>query len=132
MIGPHEGKELELMLAGQKALAVFHDAYVGQPIPEDIIPEQTFAPYVAQGKIRRFSEDIQIQKDKSIVRCVCFTLPREEWRAEFFLWLKREIYSGRIAHDSSHEFIIGSLLGYSADDITHFLDHKKNYLRIQN
>jgi hypothetical protein len=39
MIGPHEGKELELMLAGKKHLAAFGD----------IIPEKKFPPYVENG-----------------------------------------------------------------------------------
>ncbi len=45
MIGPHEGEELELMLAGKKHLAIFHDAIPEDGyISEDIIPEQALAP----------------------------------------------------------------------------------------
>lgn len=38
-IGPHEGRELELMLTGK--------------IPEEIIPESAFAPYVNSKKLNR-------------------------------------------------------------------------------
>ncbi len=123
MIGPHEGKELELMLAGEKALAVFHDAVLpGQAIPEEIIPERAFAPYVAEGRIKRLAADIRSAKDDGVIRCVCFTLPGVEWRAEFLLWLKRETLSGRLSCDFSHDRIIGLLLGYSEQDVTDFLN----------
>ncbi|HMA16509.1 MAG TPA: hypothetical protein VKP12_17100, partial [Kiloniellaceae bacterium] len=48
-IGPHEGRELELMLAGTKPLAMFGDA-VGSA---QEVPEDDFAPYVAEGRIVR-------------------------------------------------------------------------------
>jgi hypothetical protein len=58
MIGPHQGKELELMLAGKKHLAVFCEAVVeGVEISEEIIPENAFSPYVTNGQIERFSQD---------------------------------------------------------------------------
>jgi hypothetical protein len=122
MIGPHEGKELELMLAGKKPLAAFYDELpTDGKISEEIIPEKAFHPYVLNGIIKRLSEDVTLFKDKSIVRVVCFCLPDEEWRARFLLWLKRETYSGRISHDSSHEYIIGGLLGYETADIEDFV-----------
>ncbi len=125
MIGPHEGRELELMLAGRKALAVFHDVLPsGGNIPEEIIPEQAFAPYVASGTFRRFAEEIISPKGDRI-RHVCFTLPGHEWRAEFFLWLHREIYAGRIRYEPAHEHIIGGLLGYEKADGEEFLNIKQ-------
>ncbi len=39
-LGPHEGKELELMLAGEKPLALYFSFY---PIPAE------FEPYLASG-----------------------------------------------------------------------------------
>ncbi|HNQ91996.1 MAG TPA: hypothetical protein PKI93_03585 [Alphaproteobacteria bacterium] len=54
MIGPHEGKELELMLASKKHLAIFHDiAPKNGTIAEKIIPDRAFAPHVQAGQIIR-------------------------------------------------------------------------------
>ena len=130
MIGPHEGRELELMLAGKKPLAVFHDVVVpGQEIHEDIIPEQIFAPYIGQGKIERIAEDIYSLRLGCTVRHVCFVLPGQKWRAEFFLWYCRHLLSDQIKYGDDQEYIIGGLLGYAADDIAEFIEHKNNIKR---
>jgi hypothetical protein len=122
MIGPHEGKELELMLAGEKPLAAFGDIIPPDgEISEEIIPEQKFAPYVKAGAIKRFAADISYKNSKEMVRVICFTLPGEEWRAQFMIWYKAAFYSDRIPYDPSQEYIIGELLGYSTEDIAHFI-----------
>jgi hypothetical protein len=120
MIGPHQGKELELMLAGEKAFAFFHDVVPASGhISEEIIPEKAFAPYVQKGTIKRFSEEFK--SNEHIVRYVCFTLPGQEWRAQFFLWYKDELMSGCMVFDPSHEYIIGNLLGYHKADIEEYI-----------
>src|SRR3546814_12082269 len=48
-VGPHEGRELELMLAGGKPLAMFGDG-VGSTHE---FPEIDFAPFVAEGTFVR-------------------------------------------------------------------------------
>lgn len=123
MIGPHEGKELELMLAGEKKLAVFHDALPpdGAEIPEEIIPEKAFAPYVAEGAMTRIAEDIRAQKTGDTIRYVCFTLPGEEWRARTFLWMRRQTFSGRRPADKTDDIFTGRLLGYDESDIEKFI-----------
>ena len=45
-VGPHEGKELDLMLAGTKPLALFSDAVEGA----SSFPEADFVPHVAAGR----------------------------------------------------------------------------------
>jgi len=123
MIGPHEGKELELMLAGEKKLAVFSD-YVPDEgeIDERIIPEETFSPHVKTGQIVRVSRDIPVKvRDGALVRVVCFALPEEEWRAHFYLWLKDQVYRQLMPHHSSYDALIGTLLGYDQKDIDDFL-----------
>lgn len=124
MIGPHEGKELGLMLAGEKRLAFFHDAVInGQDIPEEIIPENAFAPHVRSGEIIRLAADIPSHKG-DLIRYVCFTLPDEEWRAHFLLWLKTETHAGRLEHAPAHDEMIGKLLGYADQDVDEFLRNK--------
>src|SRR5690606_30318844 len=87
MIGPHQGRELELMLAGQKHLALFYDTLT-EPFEnnEEIIPEAAFASYVASGAIRRFQKDIPHPKRNTLARYVCFTTPGNEWRAHAFFY----------------------------------------------
>ena len=52
-IGPHEGQELELLLKGTKKAAYFSD-FLGDDgtIPEEIIPEKAFAPFIKSKKIK--------------------------------------------------------------------------------
>jgi hypothetical protein len=111
MIGPHQGRELELMLEGKKRLAVFCEAVIeGKEIPEEIIPEKAFAPYIATGLIKRFSQDFISSKIPFPGRYVCFTPNGHEWRAQAFLWLKQESISGHIPFDETYERFVGRLL----------------------
>lgn len=114
-IGPHEGRELELMLAGKKPCAFFHDALPenGQ-ISEQIILERAFAPYVAGGKFLRFSKETS--KNNQLIRYVCFTLPAEAWRADAIFWLREY-------NDDAADRMIGRLLGYTEEQIDAFLEH---------
>lgn len=119
MIGPHEGKELDLMLAGKKHLAVFY---------EDNIPEDTFSSHVNNGSLLRFEETF-VTPEGGTIRYVCFTTPGEAWRANAFFWSKREIFSGERPFDDAYEYFIGRLLGYEESDIVHFLTHQANSRR---
>ena len=128
MIGPHQGKELELMLAGEKSLAVFHDqVFAPDPqISEDIIPEAAFAPYVQKGEITRYAEDVYFDIRQANIRYVCFTLRGQEWRAKFYLWYINGLASGSILPSPEHEKIIGALFDYSNDDINDFIKKISN------
>jgi hypothetical protein len=48
----HTGRELDLMAAGKKPLAMFY-AEVGELPDEELIPEKRFAPYVEAGAFVR-------------------------------------------------------------------------------
>lgn len=126
MTGPHQGKELELMLAGEKNLAIFYEALIeGQEIPEEIIPEKTFAPYVEKNIVTRFSRDFISAKSPIPIHFVCFTTCGNEWRAEAFFWTKEQCFSGKRPFDDAYEFFVGRLLDYTEEDILHYLDHSK-------
>lgn len=128
MIGPHQGKELQLMLDGQKHLAAFHDIVKdGYKPSEQVIPEQAFAPYIAKGKIKRFTKIFAPAKLPTPIQYVCFTLPDDEWRAEAFFWMHEECNSGRRPYDDAYEYFIGRLLDYSEEDILHFIEHQKSF-----
>ncbi|MBC8267496.1 MAG: hypothetical protein H8E36_01990 [Rhodospirillaceae bacterium] len=118
-IGPHEGKELELMLAGEKPVAMFSDVIP----PSFELPEQDFAPYVADGKL--IMRDIVVtasQTGSHDMRFLFYALPEEQWRIERLIEIHRAIHQ----HDepSTHELEteIGQLLGYKDQDIQIFLD----------
>jgi hypothetical protein len=128
MIGPHQGKELELMLAGKKHLAVFCEAVVeGVEISEEIIPENAFSPYVINGQIERFSQDFFSPKLPFPARYVCFSMTGHEWRAKAFFWMHQECVTGKRPFDDAYEFFIGRLLGYEEEDIIDFLSHRKSF-----
>lgn len=131
MIGPHQGKELELMLTGEKKLAVFHDSMPddGASIPEEIIPDKAFAPHVQCNALKRFEKTIINKKNNDAIKFVCFTLPEEEWRAEFFLWLEEQVFSQELDYNISQDEIIGKLLGYSEIDIKDFVERKASFSR---
>lgn len=126
MIGPHEGRELELMLSGRKKMAAFSDIAVpGKEIPEEIIPEKAFAHYVQAGTILRYAADIVNVRNGDIIRHVLFTLPGEEWRAQTMLWIKRDIFENRRPFDEAYDIIIGRLLDYTEKEINDFLAHQR-------
>lgn len=127
MIGPHEERELELMLSGKKKLALFHDVLIeGQEIMEEIIPEKAFAPYVQNRKIIRTHADIKNAKNGDIFHFVFFCLPGEEWRAHTVIWLKKQVLEEQKPFNEHDDVIIGRLLGYEEDDIRAFLLHRRD------
>src|SRR3546814_14764503 len=77
-VGPHEGRELELMLAGEKPLAMFGDA-VGSAYE---IPEIDFAPFVADGTFVRREEVYRPGGTGVPGRSVYFARAGEEWRIQ--------------------------------------------------
>jgi hypothetical protein len=126
MIGPHEGKELDLMLAGRKRVAMFSDIIRSDyEIPEEIIPENAFGPHISSGTFTRISEDIIFHLTGDIHRYVLFSYPDDIWRAQAILWIKHDSLSGRKIDDQD-DVIIGRLLGYTEADIQHFLEHQRS------
>lgn len=118
-IGPHEGRELELMLAGEKPLAMFNDH-----LPEDMEPpEVTFDPYVAEG---RFVKDeifvpSSAMKDGQL-RYYFYALPNEEWRIKRLVELHLAFFVDRVPTTRELETETGRLLGYDEADIAVFVD----------
>ena len=122
MIGPHEGQELELMLAGKKRLAAFGDIIPANgEIAEQIIPEQKFKPYVESGEIIRF-EEIYTTADGYKKKQVCFTLPNEEWRAKAYMFFRKKISMLEIKYEDTYDEFFGLLLDYDPSDIEHFIN----------
>jgi hypothetical protein len=120
-IGPHEGRECELMLAGLKPLAMFSDAATHC----HYFPEAEFAPHVAAGRIIKREETIDIPEDGLVLRCLYYALPNEVWRITAAHDLKKALLQGLRKPSENDEIAIGRLLGYSDDDIQAFLRHTR-------
>lgn len=118
-IGPHELRELELMLKGEKPLAMFSDA-----VPGTIeLPEADFEPYVKSGRIVKRVEFLDSTISDHTFRFLYYALPGEEWRISE---LHRLITAGHLENyrfNGDDERRIGRLLGYSDAQIETFLRH---------
>lgn len=117
-IGPHEGRELELMLAGIKPLAMFND-----DIPEDMeAPEISFDPYVSEGRFIKQEITLPIlTSNGSCLRYYFYVLPGEEWRLLRIIEIQRGFFEGGVQTTQELETEIGRLLGYDEADIETFI-----------
>lgn len=110
VIGPHQNKELQLMLNGSKPAALISSN-----------KELTnFKPYI-KNKQLSLAEKIPY-RDNELYSYV-ITLPGEEWRGKE---IHNALLGMRSVKPMSIESIpyhkrVGELLGYSADDIEHFI-----------
>lgn len=115
-VGPHEDKELELMLAGRKPLAMFYDT-----IPEcGVIPEDDFRPYVDKGlliKSELFRDAVDYQ-----MRYIFYALPEEKPLLDKIAALLQSAWSGQCPMDDAYEYKVGSLLGYEEWEISAFIE----------
>ena len=121
-LGPHEGQELELMLAGKKPLALFYDT-----IPEcGVIPEREFAPHVNSGKLvmseRTFQSSEKGKPEITIpVRVVFYALPEEAGRIDQGFGLMEEVLFQPSRPNDDDDARLGRLLGYTEEEIKQHL-----------
>ena len=125
-IGPHEDRELELMLGGRKPLAMFTEI---SPDETGLIPEAEFAPYVESGRlvVREVFEPLEgVSEDsgRQFVRRVLYALPGESWRIDAMLLVCRVAANLR-RWDEGLERVIGELLGYDKRQIDTFVERIK-------
>lgn len=117
-IGPHEGRELELMLARVKPLAYFSEL-----VRADFEwPDDAFEPHVRAGRIikREFIHREILMGAEEVVRSVYFALPGEEWRIDQAHANRVRGYrNGRETEQDSQE--MGDLLGYTNHEIMVFI-----------
>lgn len=122
---PHEGHELELMLAGAKKLSYFAD--------ND--PEETFRPYVLSGRIKRFvwqAHTDHLEKrmresgqiDIVPVTPIIYYLPHAETEKDRLVELltKHQIYG---EHDVKDEREMGELLDYPPYAVKAFMERMR-------
>ena len=117
-IGPHEGRELELMLLGEKPLAMFND-----DLPEDMEPpEISFDPYVAEGRFVKSEVFVPASAFKDgRLRYYFYALPGEEWRIGRLIEIQRGFFEDAVKTTPELETETGRLLGYDDADIQKFI-----------
>lgn len=117
-IGPHEERELELMLAGVKPLAYFSELTRA----EFEFPDAEFEPHVQAGRIIK-RDILHIQKmfgQDEEIRSLYYALPGEEWRIDKAHANRLRGYQTHkeTEHDSRE---MGELLGYTKHEIDCFI-----------
>lgn len=116
----HTNRELELMLAGKKPIAVFSDAYPNR-IGSALYNGQPFEEYVAKGIINRTLKIRRVEKPNPAKNLFAvmrdyYTLPGEEWRIEEF----EKLWDGK-AWTLKKERREGELLGYTDEENDHHI-----------
>lgn len=120
-VGPHEGRECAMMLAGAKPLAMFCEV----ASHADYFPEHEFAPHVVAGRLFR-REELYFNPESSITfLCVFFALPGHQWRMEAAHMIKKAILTGERRGMDADDVQLGRLLGYAEGEIAIFLDHAR-------
>jgi hypothetical protein len=103
----HTGRELALMLDGNKPLSYFSGQYPPNPEVEEI-PERLFDPYVAE---RRFAKRECVTSALGrAARIVMYALPHQEWRIDAMILLLET--AAKSGWSEGFERMQGSLLGY--------------------
>jgi hypothetical protein len=112
----HTGRELAMMLAKTKPLAVFCDDYPRHHCLE-IIPEREFEPHVIAGHIIKHELILPPAKDAPVIngkpigsRRVLYALPGQEWRIDAYLQLWETMK--KTGWTEALEREEGTLLGY--------------------
>jgi len=115
----HEGMELELMLAGEKPLAMFYCS-TSKGVSYEQIPEQRFDAYVESGRFVKEEMTFDVAPEVS-VRYVLYALKGEEWRISALKLVLREMKRTGKAGQEGIDRITGALLGYSEEEIDEYI-----------
>lgn len=125
-IGPHDGKELNLMLAGRKPLAMFCDT-----LPEiGAIPRHEFEPHVEAGRI--VSREMTFPPKSHDDIPIRFAFYAQPWTVAGMAELReihRRIHEGSLPNSDNVDARVGRLLGYTEQDIDAYLRWKNCILR---
>ncbi|MBL6945709.1 MAG: hypothetical protein ISR47_03630 [Rhodospirillales bacterium] len=117
-VGPHEGRELELMLSGEKPLALFPDI-----VPSSYgWPDPLFEPYVVSGVLLKKEFFTKTADERHTVRHLYFALPHEAWRIDEAHSLSLKHFDAWCSEAEGISAQIGRLLGYSETEIQSFVN----------
>ncbi|MES2195030.1 MAG: hypothetical protein V4517_11480 [Pseudomonadota bacterium] len=121
-LGPHEDRELELMLAGKKHLSSF---ILEEGIGREIFPEGQFDRHVAEGL---FVKDVRVEQYVSAdgedirVRSILYATAGEAWRIPAMRTIQDIYHSMGPGWRPDLERVVGSLLGYDRNDVELFVE----------
>lgn len=118
LIGPHDGRELALILWGEKPLALFY-----APLSErHVIPEPAFEPHVRNGTLLKVEKIIRHETaDRPPIVIVLYALPDEAWRIDAALAVIEPVWTGARSPSPEDDIEIGRLLGYPEEAIARFI-----------
>jgi hypothetical protein len=124
----HTNRELELMLAGKKPLAMFYDEISCLPY-EEIIPEAKFEPYVKSGLFVRGEETYEDDFHPGLgrnaqIKYVFFAVTAEAWRIPALALLLRVRYQMKSYQSEEMERMESMLLGYSDEEVDAWCEHR--------
>ncbi len=112
----HTGRELELMLAGRKPMALFYDD-ADQPADAAIVPEPAFDAYVQQGRFLKGELVLELLDPQlgrpARIRYVLYAVQGEQWRIPAALLALRTRQKVNALADEGLERLLCALLGYS-------------------
>ncbi|ESK40686.1 hypothetical protein P256_01141 [Acinetobacter nectaris CIP 110549] len=119
-LGPHEGKELELMLQNKKELALF---YTDSEVPD------AFKPYLKSGRLhcKTIKYDLFLKgldgKMYQVIHYIISQQP-ESKNVLRFVEVLAEIKQKGFCPNLERE--VGRLLGYDDKDIEYYIQHYQN------
>jgi hypothetical protein len=121
-VGPHEGREFDLMTTGEKHLSMFE---VEGAEEYDDYPDARFEAAVAEGK---FIKDVRLElyalpnHVQMSVRVILYARQDEAWRIPA-MHMVRDVYrSAEWGWHPDLERMIGALLGYRKEDVEAFIE----------
>ncbi len=119
LIGPHEGQEIALMLAGEKPLALF-SGFVGET---QIVPDGEFEPHVREGRLLKREWEVPLPHEEGMppFRHVLLALPDEAWRLDDAYDILNHHEGDPRRHSDDGHVRMGWLLGYSEEAIGAFI-----------
>lgn len=116
-LGPHEGKELELMLENKKELSLFYT--------DSLIPDE-FIPYIEKGQFfcKTFKYELFINNKN--VDFEYYIISQEEKNPNIYKLAEilGKTLNSKFSPDLERE--IGFLLGYDSVDIEYYISHILN------
>jgi hypothetical protein len=115
-VGPHEARELEMLLLGSKPMAMFSD----EKAWGFDFGEARFDKHVESGELVKVSEIAEPGKDGIALRQVYYARPEAAWRIPVIQALIRQPYPRDADEAAAVEEITGKLLGYSDQEIQAF------------